>query len=291
MTATDGFKPRDLAGPDGTLPDDAALLLGTARLLEHEARLGAISPSPGFADSVMAAVADEPTPRPWSALVVALRRGSLGAVAASIGDAWRVAWGAGRPVAVRAQAFAIVTVAAVIIGSAGTIGAVGVSRFLGPTSFEPSPVPTLPAPSAAPTPALESPGPTPAPTSGATETPETSGSAQPSESAPGTSPSEDVTIPPTTGPGSGEGGKETPQPTRSPRPTATSGPTPTPSPTPGPTGSGSPGPTPSGSPTPAPTSEPSERPTPSPSPTPVPSPSPSTSPSTSPSPTPEPTEH
>ena len=34
MTAPGGFDPRDLAGPEGSQPDDASQLLTTARLLE-----------------------------------------------------------------------------------------------------------------------------------------------------------------------------------------------------------------------------------------------------------------
>jgi hypothetical protein len=295
MTAPGGFDPRDLADPAGAPPGDASQLLVTARLLEQEARHGDISPSPDFVDGVMAAIAEEPAPRPWTALVAAVRRGSLRAVAASIGDAWRVAWGAGRPVAVRAQALAIVAVVTLLLGSTAAIGAVGVSRLVGPVPSQSTPpAPTLPLPSASgPAATSDVSAPTPAPTLPPTGDPSTSTDV-PSPDA-SISPSTVPTVTPadtsdsaTTAPGQ-VGGTPRPHPTPTPRTTSTPRPTRTQPPTPEPSHGPSPSPSEEGSPTPVPTSDPSERPTPIATPTPQPSATPTPVPTATPSPTPSPT--
>ena len=73
-----------------------------------------LAPTEDFTDRVMAAVAAEPSPQPIAALGTAVRGGRLGAALAAIGDSWRVAFGSSRPAALRAQAFAMVLVVAVV---------------------------------------------------------------------------------------------------------------------------------------------------------------------------------
>ena len=113
------------------------------------------APTVGFSDKVMAAIVAEPTPKPTRVFGAALRAGRFGTAVAAIGDAWRVAFGGGRPFAVRGQALALVLV--VLIGVLGLGGgaAVGASRLLNPDVVpSPSPAPSVPAPSPSPAPSL-----------------------------------------------------------------------------------------------------------------------------------------
>ena len=138
---------------------DAAELLAVARDLEAFARSESVTPSVDFEDRVMAAIADEPPPR-------AVASGGLLGLVVVVRDAWRLALTGGRPLAVRAQALALVLLAAVALGSLGSLAVVGVGRLLGPQA----PVPTLrPAPVPSPSPSTPpSPSPSPDPTSSAT---------------------------------------------------------------------------------------------------------------------------
>jgi uncharacterized membrane protein YgcG len=145
-------------------------LLETARDLEAYAATGMAAPTVGFEDRVMAAIADEPMPRPTRGL------GFL----ATVREAWAVAFGAGRPLAMRAQALALLMILAVAVGSVGSVAVVGASRLLGPVvppTATPSPVPSpspLPSPVATPSPSPSS-SPTATPRPSPTETGEPSG--------------------------------------------------------------------------------------------------------------------
>jgi hypothetical protein len=212
------FDPSELHDADGDgshLTDaESAAMLSTARDLEAFARAESTGPTSGFEDRVMTAIAAEPPPR------AVATGGWLAGFAVVVRDAWRITWsGGGRPLAVRAQAFALVLLVVIAFGSLGTAAAVGVSRLLAgdpstppPTapSVEPSiapPTPSLPAPSTAPSPST-SPSTSPSPSA----TDEPGGSSEPTASPDGTDDS---------------GG--TPRPTASPRPTTD--PTDTPEPT------------------------------------------------------------
>ena len=170
------FDPSELAdGEPGDGETAAAELLAVARDLEAFARSESVTPSVDFEDRVMAALADEPPPRPIGA------RGVLGLVAL-VRDAWRLAWTGGRPLAVRAQALAFVLLAAVALASVGAVTAVGVGRLLSevapPLSITPTPLPT-PVPTMLPSPSPSiSPTPSPTPTASPTE-----GTAEPTETA------------------------------------------------------------------------------------------------------------
>jgi uncharacterized membrane protein YgcG len=162
------FDPSELAdGEDGGAGEAAAAeLLAVARDLEAFARSESVTPSVDFEDRVMAALADEPPPRPIGA------RGALGLVAL-VRDAWRLAWTGGRPLAVRAQALAFVLLAAVAVASVGAVATVGVGRLLSeaapPPSVAPTPLPT-PTPTMLPSPSPSaSPAPSPTPTASPTE--------------------------------------------------------------------------------------------------------------------------
>ncbi len=159
----------------------AAELLAVARDLESYARSDSVTVSADFEDRVMSAIAEEPPPRPVGS------RGLLGIVAV-VRDAWRLAWSADRPVAVRAQALVFVLLAAVALGSLGSLAAVGVGALLSPDgpvpTVRPAPVPTpspsvVPSPSLTPSPSL-SPSPRPTPSASSTET------AEPTETPEGT---------------------------------------------------------------------------------------------------------
>ena len=151
---------------DVELGPESAELLATARDLEAYAATGLAAPTVGFEDRVMAAIADEPMPR----------RAGRGFIA-TVRDAWAIAFGPGRPVALRAQAFAMLLALAVAVGSVGSVVVVGAARLLGdqgpvpPTIPTPSPTPT-PTPSAvtpSPSPSI-SPSPTPSPIASPVET-------------------------------------------------------------------------------------------------------------------------
>jgi hypothetical protein len=207
------FDPSELEDGDPASAGDSteAELLAIARDLEAYARSDSVTLSVDFEDRVMAAIADEPPPRPLAA------RGPFGIVTL-VRDSWRLAWSRDRPLAVRAQALAFVLLAAVALGSLGSLAAVGVGRLLAPDapapSVAPAPLPT-PSPSAppGPSPSVSPPSPTPSPTptqdtpeptetAEATETPEAGGDS----SGPGSGSGSD-----SAGPGSGD--DRTPRPT------------------------------------------------------------------------------
>jgi hypothetical protein len=149
----------------------SADLLAMARELE---RLdgGAIRPSDGFTDRVLAAIGSEPLPGPMAVAGLAARQRRLGTMLAALRDTWHVAWSGGRPLAVRAQAMAFVLLLIVAVGSVSGLAAVGAVNALFPPSSPPSlqPNPTLhdaspsPEPTETPAPAAATAAPTPAET-------------------------------------------------------------------------------------------------------------------------------
>ncbi len=155
------FDPSEL---DLDLDHESAELLATARDLEAYAATGLAAPIVGFEERIMAAIAVEPMPRPVAG------RGFVAAVR----DAWASAFGEGRPLAVRAQAFALLLLLAVAVGSVGSVAVVGASRLLTP---DVTPPPVLPSPSPLPTPSV---APTPSPTPSLAPSPTPSASIRPS---------------------------------------------------------------------------------------------------------------
>ena len=163
------FDPADLSNDPATLTE--AEIVGAtaiARDLEAIAERDD-APTVGFSDKVMAAIAAEPTPKPTRVFGAALRAGRFGTAVGAVGDAWRVAFGGGRPFAVRGQALALVLV--VLIGVLGLGGGVtvGAARLLNSdVAPSPSPAPSVLPPSPSPAPSLEpSPAPSPSPTESA----------------------------------------------------------------------------------------------------------------------------
>ncbi|HEX8939646.1 MAG TPA: hypothetical protein VF763_05745 [Candidatus Limnocylindrales bacterium] len=199
------FRPDELAGPDGVagLGPESADLAGdveAARELEWLAGEGGVVPSAGFVDRISAAIAAEPRPSPAAAVGRAVRRRSVGGVLAALGDAWRVAWSGGRPLAMRGQAFALVLVVVLALGSIGGVAAVGGLSLLGGPAATVSPAAASPS-------ATASPSPSPTPSATPSESPEPSESVEPSGS-PGASESPDPA------------GAATPDGAATPRPTA-----------------------------------------------------------------------
>jgi hypothetical protein len=139
------FGAGELDGVPDIAPDELAGDAMAARELEALADRTGGAPTGDFVDRVMAAVATEPRPAPARAAGVALRRGAFGAFLSSLGDAWRVTLRPGFPMAVRAQALALVLlVAGLAAGSSlATAGAIGLLDNRG----GPSPYPSLVAPS------------------------------------------------------------------------------------------------------------------------------------------------
>src|SRR4051812_2287684 len=109
-------------GAESPIELDRSLAMG--RDLDAMASREQPVPSAAFVHRVVAAIDAEPLPRPAVLAGQALRRGSLPALLASIRDARRVAFSGGRPLALRAQALALVAIAALAVGSLGSAAAV-----------------------------------------------------------------------------------------------------------------------------------------------------------------------
>ncbi len=139
------------------------------------------APTVAFSDKVMATIAAEPTPEPTRVFGAALRTRRFGTAVAAVRDAWRVAFGGGRPFTVRGQALALVLV--VLIGVLGLSGgaAVGAARLLNPdVAPSPTPAPSVPAPSPSPAPSL---APTPSPSASPTPNPSPTETDEPTDTA------------------------------------------------------------------------------------------------------------
>lgn len=220
VTGAGRFRPDELGDDLG--PGEQARALAAARDLEWLAATDDLSPGPGFADRVMAAVADEPTPRPVVAAASAARRGAILGVLAAFGDLWRVAWSGGRPLAVRAPAMALVALVLVAGIGAGSLGVGALASLLSRPAPGPEATPVV-LPTATPSPVEPSATPETSQSPEPSATPETSRSPEPS----GTStdhatpqPTDRATSRPT----------PEPQPTETPEPGHTPGPTDTPRP-------------------------------------------------------------
>lgn len=233
MTGSPRFDPRELDEAGLTDAELAETLLA-ARALE---RLGTDDPAPssGFAERVMAAVALEPDPRPMAAAASAVRQVRPAGVVAALRDAWRTTFGGGRPIALRAQAAALLLVAALAIGSTGGLVVAGGMALLGPDrDAAPSPVvspePTA-EPSPSPSPSVErspSPSPSPSPSAEPSASPEQSEAAEPSETPDGSEAVEPTGSPEPTDTAEPD---DTPKPGDTPRPSDTPDPEDTPDPT------------------------------------------------------------
>jgi len=222
------FGPSELEGVAGLGPDDLAADAFVARELEALAGATGGGLSGDFVDRVMAAVVIEPSPAPARLAGRALRRGALGAFLASIGDAWRVTTRPGFPRAARAQAMALVLLAAGLVAGSGLAMAGALGLFQGERNG-PSPHPSFVAPSQPAVAPLVEPSSSPEPS----EPPESEAPAATPEEA--TEPTEAGGAQPTKSPsphktaspaatgdhhgGSGSGHQATPAPTGTPRPT------------------------------------------------------------------------
>lgn len=267
------FDPSELPVSADAPPTERADLLKVARELEAFASLERVTPSSDFVDRVMSAVTIEPPPRGT------FRSWRAAAVLAGLRSSWRIAWSPARPVAVRAQALAVLLAATLALGSLGSAAAVGAWLLLGEqpspmpsVELDPppiSPVPSLPA--VAPNPSMVPTGPspvatvTPSPTPEPTPTASGSASPQPTSGASGpttTTPPPAATPEPgatgrpleTDGPDGTDGPEVTPDPEGTPDPTKT----PDPDETPDPTRTPDPEKTPDPEDTPHPTSSPDD---------------------------------
>jgi hypothetical protein len=153
------FNPDELIGGADQPPTEAELAdaFAAARVLEGYASADHVAPTEGFEDRVMAAIATEPAPRVVIRPASGVRGGRAAAFLAAVRDAWAIATRGGRPVAVRAQALGFLLVVGLVVGSLGTVTAVGVGSWLGNQSTPPpsvQPVVTVspsPSPSTGPT--------------------------------------------------------------------------------------------------------------------------------------------
>jgi hypothetical protein len=170
------FSRDELLGADGLAADspDLAAALAMAAELESVAHEPGGRPTNHFFDRVSSAIAAEPLPVPVLVARESIRRRSPFGFLGALRDAGRVAFGSGRPVAARGQAFALVLAALLVVGSVG-----GVTAFAAGQLIAPAPVPTqrvaTPSPSISPTPSyVPSPDPSTPPTPNPTkvETPD-----------------------------------------------------------------------------------------------------------------------
>ena len=216
------FTSAELDGAQGVAPDELAADARIARELESLAGLTPVKASGEFADRVMAAVAAEPVPAPARLARLALRRGALGAFLVSLRDAWRVTTSPGFPMAVRAQAMALVLIVAGVAAGSGmaTAGALG---LLDGDNLGPSPSVEQPSSSVD---ASQEPAVSPDGSPDGSMSPGPSESLEPSES-PGEESAEPVETQDSGGSGGGDASTPKPtddhtaQPTRTPSPTST----------------------------------------------------------------------
>lgn len=162
------FDPSELGGGEDA---ELAGIFATARDLESFAATETLAPTAGFEDRVMAAIAGEPRP----GVIVA------GGFMATLRQAWRTASSGGRPLVLRGQAFALLLIVALAVGSLGSVAVIGSARLLLPDGLPPptvlsSPPPSLNESTPSPSPSRSpSPSPSPTVTPSPTETVEPSG--------------------------------------------------------------------------------------------------------------------
>lgn len=250
------FGPDDLDGVSGLRPDELAADTRLARELEAGATRFTVRPSAEFTDRVMAAVVLEPVAAPVRAARTALRHGAVGAFLLSLRDAWRVSVSPAFPMAMRAQAMALVLVVGGLMAGTGAAAAGALGVFDGdPHTPIPSPAVQTLAPTAPPTEAPQEEPSTPGPSASPEPSPSVDAeSAEPSDSADptdGTEPDErSGAVSPTRRPAATQAPTRAPDPTPSPRHethgnehTQTPGPSVTPSPSATPPPSTTPSPT------------------------------------------------
>ncbi len=105
-------------------------LRGVVREMDSMTAVGSIALSDGFADRIMAAIATEPMPHASFLAGASSAVRDLLAPFAAISEAWLVSMTRGRPLLVRAQAFALVLAVAFAVGSASALAAIGAGRWL-----------------------------------------------------------------------------------------------------------------------------------------------------------------
>ena len=233
------LRPDELGAGD---PAETAAALSTAGIIASAIDEGPTHVLPGFADRVMAAIADEPAPAPAGFLTPMRSRGLLAGFAASIRLAWAAMQRPGRPPLGRAAALAYVLAIALAGTALAGVATLGVAGALGiVVPHQPQATPTalpseLSAPQSSVPPASESEGPETEPTEDATREPGAtddhgggSGGAQPSEDSGGDNSGPGSTSGSDGGSGGssedGGGGASTPRPSATARPTETPKPT------------------------------------------------------------------
>ncbi len=158
--------------------DEARIADEMAGELEAVAAHSHLAPPDGFADRVMASIAQEPLPQPARAFGAALAARRLGAALAAVADAWRVVGGGPVPVVVRAQALAlalVVTFGSLAVAGGAAVGAIDLlsaNQASRPSPTEPEPSQLQASPSQSPSPTTPEPSTEPAPTQDVVETPE-----------------------------------------------------------------------------------------------------------------------
>ena len=141
------FGQGELFGADGIEPDpvELAAVMAIAGELDRVAAEPSARPSAGFVDRVSIVIASEPRPAPVVAALQSLRRGSPLSFLGALRDSGRVAFGAGRPAAVRGPALALLLAALLVTISLGGATALAASHLIAP-----GPMPTQVAATATP---------------------------------------------------------------------------------------------------------------------------------------------
>ncbi len=211
------FDPSELrlpGEPDPSAAEQADALLA-ARELEALVAGATVRPTDGFEDRVMAAIATEPVPRLAVRPGSAVRGGIVASFLMTLRDAWGVATAGGRPIAVRAQALALILLVIVATTALAGVGAATVGSLLDrgrspAPSVAPAPtvepMPTGPSTSIGPMPSDSA---EPSESGGASETPEASETIEPTEAAP-TATARPARTPQPTEPGETDKPAETP---------------------------------------------------------------------------------
>jgi negative regulator of sigma E activity len=163
MGGTSRFDGAGIGGGDEDAAADAM-----ARELEAVAGQSHVTPAEDFTDRVMAAVLAEPAPKPVAAFGAAVMAANARRAIVAIGDAWRVVFSGSRPVAIRAQALALVLVVAIGAIGIGSAAVAGASALFAPSTpppsvAPPSAPPVTPSPTPSDSPLTPSPVATPTP--------------------------------------------------------------------------------------------------------------------------------
>ena len=127
-------------GDEGYPPEDVERMRSAAVELDVYARATDVDGRDELRARIMAALADEPTPAPLTAMAAAAHERRAAGLVAGFRDLWRVALSGGRPLLVRLPAALAVLVLVGAVGGTGALAAAGAWTVLHPApTATPSP--------------------------------------------------------------------------------------------------------------------------------------------------------